>query len=91
MQNATILGGVGGLSLTPDEAAFFREADPWGFILFGRNVDAPDQLRRLTAQLREAVGRDRHQGPLGLGREQRLLGGAHGRCVEGGAHLSPPR
>lgn len=58
MQNATILGGVGGLSLTPDEAAFFREADPWGFILFGRNVDAPDQLRRLTAQLREAVGRD---------------------------------
>ena len=48
MQNATILGGVGGLSLTPDEAAFFREADPWGFILFGRNVDAPDQLRRLT-------------------------------------------
>lgn len=55
---ATILGGVGGLSLTPDEAAFFRDADPWGFILFGRNVDSPEQLRRLTAQLREAVGRD---------------------------------
>ena len=58
MQNATILGGIGGLTLTPDESAFFRDADPWGFILFGRNVDAPEQLHRLTAQLREAVGRD---------------------------------
>ncbi|MBM3604011.1 MAG: beta-N-acetylhexosaminidase [Alphaproteobacteria bacterium] len=57
-QNATILGGIAGLSLTADEAAFFRDADPWGFILFGRNVDSPDQLRRLTGQLREAVGRD---------------------------------
>lgn len=56
--NATILGGIAGTSLTPDEAAFFREADPWGFILFGRNVDNPDQLRRLTGDLRDAVGRD---------------------------------
>ena len=56
--NATILGGIAGTSLTPDEAAFFRHADPWGFILFGRNVDNPDQLRRLTGDLRDAVGRD---------------------------------
>lgn len=56
--NATILGGIGGPVLTADEAAFFREADPWGFILFGRNVDSPDQLRRLTGDLRAAVGRD---------------------------------
>ena len=28
--------------------AFLRDADPWGFILFARNVDSPDQLRRLT-------------------------------------------
>ncbi|CAM3101252.1 glycoside hydrolase family 3 N-terminal domain-containing protein [Paracoccus nototheniae] len=55
---ATILGGIAGLTLTPDEAAFFREADPWGFILFGRNVDSPDQLRRLTGDLRAALGRD---------------------------------
>ena len=54
---ATILG-VEGLSLPPDERAFLREADPWGFILFARNVDNPDQLRRLTSDLREAVGRD---------------------------------
>lgn len=55
---ATILGGIAGTGLTPDEAAFFREADPWGFILFARNVDSPDQLRRLTGDLRHAVGRD---------------------------------
>ncbi|WP_343222885.1 glycoside hydrolase family 3 N-terminal domain-containing protein [Paracoccus bogoriensis] len=56
--NATILGGIAGTVLSPDEAAFFREADPWGFILFARNVETPDQLRRLTGDLREAVGRD---------------------------------
>ena len=56
--SATILGGIAGTDLTTAERDFFREADPWGFILFGRNVESPDQLRRLTAQLREAVGRD---------------------------------
>jgi beta-N-acetylhexosaminidase len=50
--------GCEGLSLGPDEAAFLREADPWGFILFARNVEAPAQLARLTADLRTAVGRD---------------------------------
>ncbi len=50
--------GCTGLTLEPDEAAFFRSADPFGFILFARNIDTPDQLRRLTADLRGAVGRD---------------------------------
>lgn len=50
--------GVGGPALTPWERGVLRDADPWGFILFGRNVEAPDQLRRLTGELREAVGRD---------------------------------
>ncbi len=54
---ATILG-VEGLTLGRDERAFLQDADPWGFILFARNVDTPEQLRRLTADLREAVGRD---------------------------------
>ena len=57
-QNATILGGVEGTELTAAERDFFRSADPWGFILFARNVDNPDQLRRLTGDLRDAVGRD---------------------------------
>lgn len=56
--NATILGGIAGTHLTAAERDFFRAADPWGFILFGRNVDHPDQLRRLTGDLRDALGRD---------------------------------
>ncbi|MEL7459495.1 MAG: glycoside hydrolase family 3 N-terminal domain-containing protein [Pseudomonadota bacterium] len=47
-----------GLDLSRGEIAFFRQADPWGFILFARNIDTPDQVRALTASLREAVGRD---------------------------------
>ncbi len=50
--------GCEGLVLTPEEAAFYRDCDPCGFILFARNVDSPEQLRRLTADLRAAVGRD---------------------------------
>ncbi len=57
MTAAAILG-VEGLAPSPWERGFLREADPWGFILFGRNVEAPDQLRRLTTSLREIVGRD---------------------------------
>ena len=54
---AAILG-CSGLELSAEEQAFFRRADPWGFILFGRNVTGgPEQVRRLTAALRETVGR----------------------------------
>ncbi|SMG05755.1 beta-N-acetylhexosaminidase [Paracoccus sp. J56] len=58
MPGATILGGIAGPDLSRAERDFFRAANPWGFILFARNVDTPDRLRRLTADLREAVGRD---------------------------------
>ncbi|GGG25813.1 beta-N-acetylhexosaminidase [Chelatococcus composti] len=51
------IAGCAGPRLDPEEAAFFREAQPWGFILFRRNVDTPDQVRRLTDALRESVGR----------------------------------
>ena len=47
-----------GPRLTSAEAAFFRAADPWGFIVFQRNCETPDQLRRLAGDLREAVGRE---------------------------------
>ncbi|MCF6317008.1 MAG: beta-hexosaminidase [Marinosulfonomonas sp.] len=50
--------GCAGERLLPKEAAFFAETNPWGFILFARNIDNPDQLRRLTDELRSAVGRD---------------------------------
>jgi beta-N-acetylhexosaminidase len=50
--------GVDGPTLNAWERGFLREADPWGLILFARNIDSPTQLRRLTSELREAVGRD---------------------------------
>ncbi len=50
--------GLAGPELTANEAAFFRDADPWGFILFSRNIVDPDQLTRLTAALRATVGRN---------------------------------
>ncbi|MGV8986715.1 MAG: glycoside hydrolase family 3 N-terminal domain-containing protein [Cypionkella sp.] len=50
--------GCDGLELGREEAAFFRDFDPFGFIIFARNVDNPAQLARLTADLRACVGRD---------------------------------
>lgn len=51
--------GLSGTVLTPDERAFFSEADPVGYILFGRNCETPGQVRALTDSLREIHGRDR--------------------------------
>lgn len=50
--------GLSGLSLTDDERAFFRDSDPAGYILFGRNIENRDQLRKLTDELRNLDGRN---------------------------------
>jgi len=66
-----------GLELSPDEVAFFRDANPCGLFLFKRNLDNPSQVRRLCGQFREAVGRD--DAPVFIdqegGRVQRLDNG----------------
>ena len=49
--------GMPGLELSADEIAFFRDANPYGLFLFRRNIDTPDQVRRLCAEFRAAVGR----------------------------------
>ena len=49
--------GMPGYELSADEIAFFREANPFGLFLFRRNIDTPDQVRRLVGQFKEAVGR----------------------------------
>lgn len=51
--------GLSGLVLGAEERAFFRDADPAGYILFGRNIESRDQLRALTDSLREIHGRER--------------------------------
>ena len=57
MPPKAIICGLSGPDLLPEERAFFTEIDPFGFILFARNVETPDQVRRLTDSLREASGR----------------------------------
>jgi len=69
---ATILDAQGH-RLTDDEKALFRDVNPFGFILFARNIDTPDQVRALCDDFREAVG---HHCPITIdqegGRVQRL-------------------
>ncbi|HYZ31329.1 MAG TPA: beta-N-acetylhexosaminidase [Crenalkalicoccus sp.] len=48
--------GLSGHALSAEEAALLREAPPAGVILFTRNVADPDQLQRLTADVRELLG-----------------------------------
>jgi beta-N-acetylhexosaminidase len=50
--------GLAGPTLTDSERDFFRDADPAGYILFGRNVIDRSQLRALTDQLRALHGRE---------------------------------
>ncbi len=45
--------GIAGHTLTERERAFFAEVKPFGFILFARNIDNPDQVRALTESLRQ--------------------------------------
>ncbi|MFN4097144.1 MAG: beta-hexosaminidase, partial [Sphingomonas sp.] len=53
-----VIFGLSGPVLTADEAAFFRAADPLGYILFGRNCIDRAQMRALTDSLRDLSGRD---------------------------------
>ena len=56
MPTAAILG-CAGPTLSAEERQFFRDADPLGFILFQRNCQSPEQVRRLVQDLRDSVGR----------------------------------
>jgi beta-N-acetylhexosaminidase len=47
--------GCSGTALTDDERAFFSQAQPWGFILFGRNIGDREQVQRLVNDLRATV------------------------------------
>lgn len=57
MPKALILG-IQSKTFSTDERAFFKSADPWGLILFKRNIENRDQLRALTHEFRALVGRD---------------------------------
>lgn len=56
MTRSAAIYGCSGHRLTEEEKAFFAEVRPWGFIVFRRNVDSPDQVRALTDEMRDCVG-----------------------------------
>lgn len=53
---AACIFGCEGMRLSPQEKQFFKAVNPWGFILFARNITDADQLRALTADIRNTVG-----------------------------------
>lgn len=65
--------GCSGTELSKEEAEFFREFSPFGFIVFARNIETPAKLRKLCADLRACVS---HEAPILIdqegGRVQRL-------------------
>lgn len=50
--------GLSKTYLTKEERYFLRDANPWGVILFARNVETPEKLRQLTGDIRDAMGRN---------------------------------
>ena len=58
MPASAAIYGCQGVALLREEQDFFREAQPFGFILFARNCESPEQIRALCQALRDSVGND---------------------------------
>jgi beta-N-acetylhexosaminidase len=99
MTSRALILGCAGKTLSREETAFFRDAQPWGFILFKRNIGTPEEVRALTAALRDCVGRA--EAPILIdqegGRVQRMgpphwpsypAGGRYGRLDGAGAAIA---
>jgi beta-N-acetylhexosaminidase len=56
MSSRAFITGVSGPELSAEEREFVRIERPWGFILFKRNIDTPEQVIRLITELRVEVG-----------------------------------
>ena len=55
---ASLITGLAGTNLIPDEARFLARVRPCGLILFARNCRTPDQVRKLVAEAKGAIGTD---------------------------------
>jgi beta-N-acetylhexosaminidase len=93
MSPRAFIVGLAGRQLAAEERSFLRSAQPWGVILFARNIGTPDQVRALIGDIRQALGRA--DAPVLVdqegGRVQRLApphwpqyppGAAYGRLYE---------
>lgn len=52
-----LIVGLAAHELSAAEREYLSRVEPWGVILFGRNVDTAEQVRILTSQIRMALGR----------------------------------
>jgi len=55
MNTRAFITGVAGLQLGAEEREFIRNERPWGFILFKRNIDTPEQVAILARELRDVI------------------------------------
>ncbi|SIT76197.1 beta-N-acetylhexosaminidase [Pontibaca methylaminivorans] len=58
MSPSAVILDAEGTRLSAAEKALFRATDPFGFILFGRNLESADQIAALCGEMRESVGRE---------------------------------
>jgi len=56
MPARAFITGLAGLTISANERAFLREAQPWGLIIFQRNVSSPAQVSDLIRSFRDLVG-----------------------------------
>src|SRR5580658_1395784 len=56
MNTRAFITGVSGPELSATEREFIRSERPWGFILFKRNIETPDQVILLVQELRKVAG-----------------------------------
>jgi beta-N-acetylhexosaminidase len=76
--------GCSATGLSAAEKSFFREAQPWGFILFARNINEAGQVAALVRELRETVDDDK--APILIDQE----GGRIARLKPPNWHARPP-
>jgi beta-N-acetylhexosaminidase len=56
MNTRAFITSVSGPKLSATEREFIRAKRPWGFILFKRNIETPEQVILLVQELRKAAG-----------------------------------
>jgi beta-N-acetylhexosaminidase len=56
MNYRAFITGISATELSDAEREFIRSERPWGFILFKRNIETPEQVTILVRELRSALG-----------------------------------
>jgi beta-N-acetylhexosaminidase len=56
---SAVIYGIKGSSLSKDEVNFFKDIKPYGYILFARNIESPEQVKHVVGELKSLGGDDR--------------------------------